>query len=85
MSYPARAEGLVNSIFNDADDIAILANTLTQAETLTYSLERAAAGIDLHVNAHKMEYICFNQTGDISTLGGNIAYSCADSCMHKES
>ena len=53
-----------------ADDIAILANTPNQAETLLYSLERAAAGIDLYVNAYKMEYMCYNQTGDISTLDG---------------
>ena len=44
--------------------------TLNQAETLLNSLERAAAGIGLHVNAHKTEYMCFNQTGDISTLEG---------------
>ena len=37
---------------------------------LLHSLERAAAGIGLHVNAHKTEYMCFNQTGDISTLDG---------------
>ena len=49
------------------DDIALLA----QAETLLHSLERAAAGIGLHVNAHKTEYMCFNQTGDISTLNGS--------------
>ena len=36
-----------------------------------HSLERAAAGIGLHVNAHKTEYIGFNQTGDISTLNGS--------------
>ena len=53
-----------------ADDIAILANTPNQAETLLHGLERAAAGIGLHVNAHKTEYICYNQTGDISTLDG---------------
>ena len=53
-----------------ADDIAILANTPNQAETLLHSLERAAAGIGLHVNAHKTEYICYNQTGDITTLDG---------------
>ena len=40
-------------------------------ETLQHSLERAAAGIGLHVNAHKTEYMCFNETGDISTLGGS--------------
>ena len=51
--------------------IAILANTPAQAETLLHSLEQAAACIGLHVNAHKTEYICFNQTGDISTLDGS--------------
>ena len=51
-----------------ADDIAILANTPNQAETLLHSLKWAAAGIGLHVNAHKTEYMCYNQTGDISTL-----------------
>ena len=54
-----------------ADDIALLANAPAQAETQLHSLERAAAGIDLHVNAHKMKYMCFNQTGDISTLNGS--------------
>ena len=53
-----------------ADDIAILANTPNQAETLLHSLERAAAGIGLYVNAHKTEYMCCNQTSDISTLDG---------------
>ena len=51
-----------------ADDIAILANTPDQAETLLRSLERATAGIGLHVNAHTTEYMCFNQTDDMSTL-----------------
>ena len=36
-----------------ADDIVILANTPCQAETLLHSLELAATGIGLHVNAHK--------------------------------
>ena len=53
------------------DDIALLANAPAQAETLLHSLEQAAADIGLHVNAHKMEYMCFNQTGDISTLNGS--------------
>ena len=53
-----------------ADDIAILENTPNQTETLLHSLERAAAGIGIHVNAHKTEYMGFNQTGNISTLNG---------------
>ena len=48
----------------------ILADTPNQAETVLHSLARAAAGIGLHVNAHKTEYMCYNQTGDISTLDG---------------
>ena len=52
------------------DDIALLVNTPNQAETLLHSLERAAAGIGLHVNAQKTEFMCFNQKGDISTLDG---------------
>ena len=55
---------------NYTDDIAILENTPNQAETLLHSLERVAAGIGLHINAHKTEYMCCNQTGDISTLDG---------------
>ena len=47
--------------------LAILANTPDQAETQLHSLERATVGIGLHVNPHKTEYICFNQTGDMST------------------
>ena len=61
--YPAKT-------ITDADYIAILANIPNQAKTLLHSLERVTAGIGLHVNAHKMEYMYYNQTGDISTLGG---------------
>ena len=53
-----------------ANDIAILANTPNQAETHLHSLERAAAGIGLHVNSHITEYMCYNQTGDITTQDG---------------
>ena len=54
-----------------ADDIALLANTSAQAETLLHSLEQAAAGIAFYVNAHKTERVCFNQRGDISTQNGS--------------
>ena len=52
------------------DDIALLTNTPTQAETLLHSLERADGGIGLHDNSDKMEYICFNQRSNITTLNG---------------
>ena len=55
-SYPAKT--ITDGDY--ADDIVILANTPNQAETLLHVLERPAA--------HKTEYMCYNQTGDISTL-----------------
>ena len=64
--YPAKT--ITDAAY--ADDIAILANTPNQAETLLHSLERAAAGIGLYINAHKTEYMCYNQTGAISTIDG---------------
>ena len=64
--YPART--ITDADY--ADDITILANTPNQAETLLHSLKRVAADIGLHINAHKTEYMCYNQTGDISTLDG---------------
>ena len=56
-----------------ADGITLLANTPAQAENLLHSLERAAADIGLQVNTDKMEYVSFNQRGDISTqIGGSL-------------
>ena len=54
-----------------ADDIALLANAPAHAETLLHSLGRAAAGIGLHVNAHKTEYMWFNQTVNIPRQNGS--------------
>ncbi len=34
-------------------------------------MKREAVGIGLYVNAHRTEYICFNQRGDISSLYGS--------------
>ena len=53
------------------DDIVLLANAPDQAEALLHNLEQATAGIGLHVNAYKTEYMFFNQTSDISTLNGS--------------
>ena len=65
--YPAKTI----TVTDYDDDIAILANAPAQVKTLLHSLERPASGIGLHVNAHKTEYTCFNQTGNISTLNGS--------------
>ena len=52
------------------DDMSLLANTPAQSETLLHSLERAAAGISLHANVDKTEYMCFNQRSDNFALNG---------------
>ena len=49
-------------------DIALIANTPAQAESLLQSLERTAGCIGLHVKADKTEYIRFNQRSNISPL-----------------
>ena len=64
--YPTKT--ITDAVY--ADDIALLANKPNQDETLLHILERATAGIGLHVNAHKTEYMFYIQTGDISTLDG---------------
>ena len=62
--YPAKT--ITNADY--ADDIPILANTPNQAKTLLHTLAEATAGIGLYVSVHKTEYMCYNQTGNISTL-----------------
>ena len=58
-----RVEAQIITDTDYADDIALLANTPAQAESLQHSLEKAAGTIGLHV-------ICFNQNqrGDICNL-----------------
>ena len=53
-----------------ADYVELRANTPTQAESLLYNLMQAVGGIDLHMNADKIECLCFNPKGDISSLNG---------------
>ena len=64
--YPART--ITDADY--ADDIALLANTPAQTESLLHSLVWVAGGIGLHVNVDKTDYIGFNQSDDISTLNG---------------
>ena len=69
----ARSKQYFSQTIMDGDyagDIALLANTPTQAKFLLHSMEQAAGGIGLHVNADKMEYMCFNKKGDIAALNG---------------
>ena len=45
-----------------ADDLALLANTPTQAEFLLHSLEQSAGDVGLHVNTNKTEYMSFKRS-----------------------
>ena len=52
------------------DDLALLANTPVQTESLLHSLEKSAKGIGLCVNSDKTESIYFNQDSTIFSLNG---------------
>ena len=54
-----------------ADDLAITADTVLDAEKLLHLLEDAAKEVGLYVNASKTEHINFNQEGTIKTKAGN--------------
>ena len=41
------------------DDLALLANTPAQAESLLHSLGQAASGIGLYMNSDKTKFKCF--------------------------
>ena len=56
-----------------ADDLALLASTPTEAESLLHCLDQAAKGIGLNVNSDKTEIIWFNQDGAISSLNEIIS------------
>ena len=49
----------------------LLVNTPIQAESLLHSLEQTAGGICLHENSNKMESMCFNREGTISSINGS--------------
>ena len=59
-----------------ADDQALLTYTPAQAEYLLQGLKKAAKSISLYVNSDKIEFICFNQDGTISTLNYKPSKAC---------
>ena len=54
------------------DNLALLTDTPAQAQPQLHSLEQAAWGIGLYVNANKTELICFKQEGVISILSAKF-------------
>ena len=55
-----------------ADDLALISNTLEQAQLFLLSLESAAAQVGLHINEIKTVFMSYNQPeGDLITLKGN--------------
>ena len=65
----ARSRWYPTEIITDADyveDLVLLANTLAQAESLLYSLEKAAGSIGIHANINKTEFMYFKWEGTLS-------------------
>jgi exonuclease III len=58
-----------------ADDLALMSDTITEAQSLLHSLETAAGDIGLYVNAGKTEFISYNQAGSINTINGKALKS----------
>ena len=54
-----------------ADNVALIANTPTQAESQLHWLEQAVRSIGLYVNVNKTEYMSFKRKGNITALSSN--------------
>ena len=54
-----------------ADDLALMADAIADAQTLLHSLEAASGDTGLYVNAKKTEYMSYNQIGMMHTLSGD--------------
>ena len=54
-----------------ADNMALMADTIADAQTLLYSLETASGDIGLYVNAKKTECMSYNQIGTMHTLSSD--------------
>ena len=53
-----------------AKDLTLLAYISAHSEFLLHSLQQAAEGTGIYVNADKTEFMCFKQEGATSTLNG---------------
>ena len=53
-----------------ADDLALISDTIAEAEALLHILGRAVGDVGLYVNAGKTEFMCFNQEGSMKTVAG---------------
>ena len=54
-----------------ADDLALMADAIADAQTLLHSLETASGDIGLYVSAKKTEYMSYNQIDKMHTLSGD--------------
>ena len=65
-----------------ADDIALLSDSIEQAELLLHQVENAAKLISLHINEMKTDYMIFNQdSGEMKSLGNN-KLKCVDDFIY---
>ena len=66
--YPAI--NITNTDF--ADDLALISNTLEEAQILLLRLQTTAEAVGLHIKYKKMEYVFYNQTeSNFATQQGN--------------
>ena len=61
-----------------ADDLALLSNTIEEAEKLLHHIELAAREVGLHINAKKTEYMSINDAGLMKSLDDQIIQEVLD-------
>ena len=59
------------TVNSELEALALMADTIADAQTLLHSLETASGDIGLYVNAKKTEYMSYDQIGTMHTLSGD--------------
>ena len=59
------------TINSEVEALALMADTIADAQTLLHSLETASGDIGLYVNVKKTEYMSYDQIGTMHTLSGD--------------
>ena len=65
-----------------ADDIALLSDSIEQAQLLLHQVESAAKVISLHINEMKSEYMIFNQDGEEIKSLNDHKLKCVDDFVY---
>ena len=66
-----------------ANDLALMADTIADVQTLLHSLETGSGDIGLYVNAKKTEYMSYNQIGMMHKISVFFHVPWQQCCIHR--